>query len=99
MALCIIGCFKRPTKIKAINSLEDYLNILLYLDHKLISENKVQYQESHKNTFIQIAVFLLIYIFLKIIVLLTMTFLKNVLIIKTLVLNLQTKYNINKKEE
>jgi|BioPla2DNA2_1021312.scaffolds.fasta_scaffold25653_1 hypothetical protein len=48
---------ERNTKTKAKNSLEDYLNILLCLDFKLVDNIRVEYQESHQNNFIQIADF------------------------------------------
>ncbi len=48
---------QRNTKTRAIHSLEDYLNIELVLEHELIESLRVEYQESHSNTFIQIADF------------------------------------------
>lgn len=48
---------ERNTKSHARSSLEDYLNTLLSIEYDLLSNLKIEYQESHENYFIQIADF------------------------------------------
>lgn len=48
---------ERNTNTKSIHSLEDYLNIQLGLELRMIKSLKVEYRESHCNSFIQIADF------------------------------------------
>ena len=46
---------QRNTKTQSINSLEDYLNILLSIQNRYVENVLVEYFQSHNNTYIQIA--------------------------------------------